>query len=81
MVKEKIWKFDTIEIQHVLHEHNARVGILSKLARTKTKRGNKSAMQEILTTSGIKKNKAIHDINVTPTENWTTPIKLHISTF
>ncbi|GAU44282.1 hypothetical protein TSUD_371820 [Trifolium subterraneum] len=42
LVKERITKFDSAEIQHVPREHNKRADILSKLASTKRKNGNKS---------------------------------------
>ncbi|PNX57374.1 ribonuclease HI-like protein [Trifolium pratense] len=38
LVKEKITKFEFVEVQHVPREHNKRADILSKLASTKKER-------------------------------------------
>ena len=42
LVREHMKKFDRTEITHVPCEHNTRTNILSKLASTKKKGGNKS---------------------------------------
>ncbi|CAJ2645078.1 unnamed protein product [Trifolium pratense] len=64
LVKEKITKFNSVEILHVPREHNKRADILSKLASTKRKGGNKSVIQEILPRPSIEKPSKVVDINV-----------------
>ncbi|GAU50049.1 hypothetical protein TSUD_408450 [Trifolium subterraneum] len=63
LVKEKITKFDSAEIQHVPREHNKRPEILSKLVSTKRKNGNKSVIQKILSYPSINKPTKVLDIN------------------
>ena len=41
LVRERITKFESVEVKHVPHEHNTRADILSKLVSTKKKGGNK----------------------------------------
>ncbi|PNX98274.1 gag-pol polyprotein, partial [Trifolium pratense] len=48
LVKEMLALFDHIEVKHVPRGDNTRADILSKLASTKKKGGNKSVIQEIL---------------------------------
>ncbi|GAU10563.1 hypothetical protein TSUD_420920, partial [Trifolium subterraneum] len=75
LVKERITKFDSTEIQHVPREHNKRADILSKLASTKRKNGNKSVIQEILSHPSIQKPTRVLDINAIGDANcWMTPV-------
>ncbi|GAU26664.1 hypothetical protein TSUD_314410 [Trifolium subterraneum] len=75
LVKERITKFDSVEIQHVPREHNKRADILSKLASTKRKNGNKSVIQEILSHPSIQKPTMVLDINAIGDANcWMTPV-------
>ncbi|GAU10211.1 hypothetical protein TSUD_423210, partial [Trifolium subterraneum] len=75
LVKERITKFDSVEIQHVPREHNKRADILSKLASTKRKNGNKSVIQEILSHPSIQKPTRVLDINAIGDANcWMTPV-------
>ncbi|CAJ2659678.1 unnamed protein product [Trifolium pratense] len=75
LVKEKITKFNSVEILHVPREHNKRADILSKLASTKRKGGNKSVIQEILPRPSIEKPSKVVDINVIGDKNcWMTPV-------
>ncbi|GAU46452.1 hypothetical protein TSUD_402190 [Trifolium subterraneum] len=75
LVKERITKFDSAEIQHVPREHNKRADILSKLASTKRKNGNKSVIQEILFHPSIQKPTMFLDINAIGDANcWMTPV-------
>ncbi|GAU22037.1 hypothetical protein TSUD_309410 [Trifolium subterraneum] len=75
LVKERITKFDSAEIQHVPREHNKRADILSKLASTKRKNGNKSVIQEILSHPSIQKPTRVLDINaIGDTNCWMTPV-------
>ncbi|GAU32568.1 hypothetical protein TSUD_218260 [Trifolium subterraneum] len=74
-VKERITKFDSAEIQHVPREHNKQADILSKLASSKRKNGNKSVIQEILSHPSIQKPARVLDINVIGDTNyWMTPV-------
>ncbi|CAJ2665348.1 unnamed protein product [Trifolium pratense] len=75
LVKEKITKFESVEVQHVPREHNKRADILSKLASTKKKGGNKSVIQEVLPRPSIEKASNVLDINVIGDQNcWMTPV-------
>ncbi|CAJ2663183.1 unnamed protein product [Trifolium pratense] len=75
LVKEKITKFESVEVQHVPREHNKRADILSKLASTKKKGGNKSVIQEVLPRPSIEKASDVLDINVIGDQNcWMTPV-------
>ncbi|CAJ2652108.1 unnamed protein product [Trifolium pratense] len=75
LVKEKITKFNSVEILHVPREHNKRADILSKLASTKRKGGNKSVIQEILPRPSIEKPNKVMDINVIGDKYcWMTPV-------
>ncbi|GAU33272.1 hypothetical protein TSUD_279460 [Trifolium subterraneum] len=75
LVKERITKFDSAEIQHVPREHNKWADILSKLASTKRKNGNKSVIQEILSQPSIQKPARVPDINaIGDTNCWMTPL-------
>ncbi|PNX81943.1 gag-pol polyprotein [Trifolium pratense] len=75
LVKEKITKFNSVEILHVPREHNKRADILSKLASTKRKGGNKSVIQEILPRPSIEKPSKVVDINVIGNKDcWMTPV-------
>ncbi|GAU26329.1 hypothetical protein TSUD_101620 [Trifolium subterraneum] len=73
LVKERITKFDSAEIQHVPREHNKRADIPSNLASTKRKNGNKSVIQEILSHPSIQKPTRFLDINAVGDANcWMT---------
>ncbi|CAJ2673127.1 unnamed protein product [Trifolium pratense] len=75
LVKEKITKFNSVEILHIPREHNKRADILSKLASTKRKGGNKSVIQEILPRPSIEKPSKVVDINVIGDKDcWMTPM-------
>ncbi|CAJ2629809.1 unnamed protein product [Trifolium pratense] len=75
LVKEKITKFNSVEILHVPREHNKRADILSKLASTKRKGGNKSVIQEILPRPSIEKPSKVVDINIIGDKDcWMTPV-------
>jgi ribonuclease HI len=74
LVKDKIAKFDSAEVRHVPRGDNTRADILSKLASTKKKGGNKSVIQEILPRPSIEKYPATLDINAIGDNNcWMTP--------
>ena len=47
LVQERKKKFKSVDVQNVPREYNARADIISKLASTKRKGGNKSVIQEI----------------------------------
>ncbi|GAU39748.1 hypothetical protein TSUD_219910 [Trifolium subterraneum] len=80
LVKERITKFDSAEIQHVPREHNKRADILSKLASAKRKNGNKSVIQEIISHPSIQKPTRVLDINAIGDANcWMTPVYNYIA--
>ncbi|MCH96111.1 gag-pol polyprotein, partial [Trifolium medium] len=55
LVQGKIAQFDSAEVKHVPRGDNTRADVLSKLASTKRKGGNKSVVQEILPRPSIEK--------------------------
>ncbi|MCH79610.1 gag-pol polyprotein [Trifolium medium] len=55
LVQEKIARFHSAEVRHVPRGDNTRADVLSKLASTKKKGGNKSVIQEILPRPSIEK--------------------------
>src|ERR1051325_1517819 len=64
-----------MKVKNVPCKHNTRAVILSKLASTKKKGGNKSIIQEILSRPRIKKTSTNLDINSIGDSNcWMTPI-------
>ena len=75
LVKEKMAKFTSVEVKHVPREHNVRADILSKLASTKKKGGNKSVIQEVLPRPSIEKPSPTLDVNVIgDSDCWMTPV-------
>ncbi|XP_058759896.1 uncharacterized protein LOC131633201 [Vicia villosa] len=55
LVKDKIKNFAKAEVKHIPREHNSRADVLSKLASTRKKGGNKSVIQEILSRPSVGK--------------------------
>ncbi|MCH82193.1 gag-pol polyprotein [Trifolium medium] len=55
LAKDKIAQFDSVEVRHIPRGDNTRADVLSKLASTKKKGGNKSIIQEILPRPSIEK--------------------------
>ncbi|XP_058784412.1 uncharacterized protein LOC131659204 [Vicia villosa] len=53
LVKEKMKNFAKEEVEHIPQEHNSRADVLSKLASTRNKGGNKSVIQEILSKPSV----------------------------
>ncbi|KAK2376303.1 hypothetical protein QL285_077105 [Trifolium repens] len=75
LVKSRIAKFDSAEVRHVPRGDNTRADILSKLASTKKKGGNKSVIQEILPRPSIDKPPATLNVNIIGDSNcWMTPV-------
>jgi len=56
-------EFNFVEIQHVPCKHNTQADVLPKLASTRTKSGNKSMIQEVLTKMSVMRNKDVMDID------------------
>ena len=68
-------KFDRAEISHVPREQNTRADILSKLASTKKKGGNKYVIQESMSQPSIEKYVTLPEINsIGDNSCWMTPI-------
>jgi hypothetical protein len=75
LIKNIIAKFDSAEVRHVPRGDNTRADILSKLANTKKKGGNKSVIQKILPRPSIEKPPAALDVNAIGDNNcWMTPV-------
>src|SRR3954471_20536424 len=68
-------KFAKAEVEHIPREHNSRADILSKLASTRKKGGNKSVIQEILPRPSISKNTQTLQVLAIGDDNcWMTPV-------
>ena len=75
LVKERMKKFDRVEIKHVPRKQNTQTDILSKIASTKEKGGNKSVIQESLSRLSIEKPIASPEVNaIRDNSCWMTPI-------
>ena len=75
LVKHKLMKFRAWEVEHIPRERNSRADVLSKLASTRKKGGNKSVIQEILPRPSIEKATEMLDVNVIGDDNcWMTPV-------
>ncbi|XP_058774357.1 uncharacterized protein LOC131648633 [Vicia villosa] len=75
LVKERLARFKSAKVKHIPREHNSRADVLSKLASTRKKGGNKSVIQKILpkystkTSSSLSLVSAIRDASC-----WMTPV-------
>ncbi|XP_015953524.1 uncharacterized protein LOC107477943 [Arachis duranensis] len=65
--------FESITIQHVPRERNARADLLSKLASTKPGHGNKSLIQEVVRSPSVSTTINTH-LTSSNRESWTYPI-------
>ncbi|XP_058784827.1 uncharacterized protein LOC131659686 [Vicia villosa] len=75
LVKDKMKKFAKAEVEHIPREHNSRADILSKLASTRKKGGNKSVIQEILPRSSVGENaRAPQIFAIGDDQCWMTPV-------
>jgi ribonuclease HI len=82
LVKEKIAMFDSAEVKHVPREHNTRADILSKLASTKKKGGNKSVIQVLLPRPSIEKTSctSLAIVNsIKDGTSWMTPLYMYLA--
>ncbi|XP_058747024.1 uncharacterized protein LOC131620014 [Vicia villosa] len=74
-VKEKMKRFSKADVAHIPREHNSRADILSKLASTRKKGGNKSVIHEILPRPSISKNaQALQVFAIGDDHCWMTPV-------
>ena len=68
-------KFKTWEVEHIPRERNSQADVLSKLASTRKKGGNKSIIQEMLPRPSIEKPTKLLDVDVISDNNcWMTPV-------
>ena len=75
LVKGYMKKFDRAEIAHVLREQYTRADILSKLASTRKKGGNKSVIQESISRPSIEKTSTQLEVNsIGDSLCWMTPV-------
>jgi len=58
LVQATIKEVDSVEVVHVPCEQNARADILSKLASTRTKNGNRTVILEVLTEPSVQRQNA-----------------------
>ncbi|XP_058761637.1 uncharacterized protein LOC131635050 [Vicia villosa] len=63
LVRKRTAKFKNAMVRHIPREHNARADVLSKLASTRKKGGNKSVIQEILPKPSTKSPVGITHVN------------------
>src|SRR3954465_3146706 len=75
LVKDRMKKLVKAEVEHIPREHNSRADILSKLASTRKKGGNKSVIQEILPRPSIGENtRALQIFAIGDDQCWMTPV-------
>ncbi|XP_058751778.1 uncharacterized protein LOC131624876 [Vicia villosa] len=75
LVKDKMKKFAKAEVEHIPREHNSRAGVLSKLASTRKKGGNKSVIQEILSRPSVDKGaQPLPVLAISDNNCWMTPV-------
>ncbi|XP_058724210.1 uncharacterized protein LOC131595762 [Vicia villosa] len=75
LVKEKMKGFAKADVAHIPREHNSRADLLSKLASTRKKGGNKSVIQEVLSDPSVAKNApAIQVFAIGDDHCWMTPV-------
>ncbi|XP_058783370.1 uncharacterized protein LOC131658050 [Vicia villosa] len=68
-------RLSKVDVAHIPREHNSRADILSKLASTRKKGGNKSVIQEILPRPSISKNaQALQVFAIGDDHCWMTPV-------
>src|SRR3954469_11348628 len=74
-VREKMKKFSKADVEHIPREHNSRADVLSKLAITTKKGGNKLVIQEILPRSSIDKGaQTLQVLAIGDDHCWMTPV-------
>ncbi|XP_058765523.1 uncharacterized protein LOC131639017 [Vicia villosa] len=75
LVKDKMKKFAKAEVEHIPREHNSRADVLSKLASTRKKGGNKSVIQEILSRPSVEKvTQPLPVLAIGDDNCWMTPV-------
>ncbi|XP_058757131.1 uncharacterized protein LOC131630360 [Vicia villosa] len=75
LVKDKMKRFAKAEVEHIPREHNSRADVLSKLASTRKKGGNKSVIQEILPRPSIDKDaQPLPVLAIGDDHCWMTPV-------
>ncbi|XP_058764605.1 uncharacterized protein LOC131638060 [Vicia villosa] len=75
LVKDKMKRFSKAEVEHIPREHNSRADVLSKLASTRKKGGNKSVIQEILSRPSIDKSaQTLQVLAIGDDHCWMTPV-------
>ncbi|XP_058726390.1 uncharacterized protein LOC131597732 [Vicia villosa] len=75
LVRGRLARFRSAKVKHIPREHNSRADILSKLASTRKKGGNKSVIQEILPKPNTKPSCALALVNtIGDASCWMTPV-------
>ncbi|XP_058767422.1 uncharacterized protein LOC131641112 [Vicia villosa] len=75
LVKDKMKKFARAEVEHIPREHNTRADVLSKLASTRKKGGNKSVIQENLSKPSVDKSTShLQVLAIGDDHCWMTPV-------
>ncbi|XP_058761740.1 uncharacterized protein LOC131635150 [Vicia villosa] len=75
LVRERLTRFRSAKVKHIPREHNSRADVLSKLASTRKKGGNKFVIQEILPKTSTESPSALTLVNaIGDASCWMTPI-------
>ncbi|XP_058761333.1 uncharacterized protein LOC131634723 [Vicia villosa] len=75
LIKEKMKNFAKEEVEHIPREHNSRADVLSKLASTRKKGGNKTVIQEILSKPSVDKSTPLMQVHAIGDDHcWMAPI-------
>ncbi|XP_058769007.1 uncharacterized protein LOC131642852 [Vicia villosa] len=75
LVKERLARFRSAKVKHIPREHNSRADVLSKLASTRKKGGNKSVIQEILPKPSTETSSSLSLVSaIRGASCWMTPV-------
>ncbi|XP_058725992.1 uncharacterized protein LOC131597305 [Vicia villosa] len=75
LVRERLTRFRSAKVKHIPREHNSRADVLSKLASTRRKGGNKYVIQEILPKPSTESPSSLTLVNpIGDASFWMTPV-------
>ncbi|XP_058725909.1 uncharacterized protein LOC131597216 [Vicia villosa] len=75
LIRERLTRFSSAKVKHIPREHNSWADVLSKLASTRKKGGNKSVIQEILPKPSTESPSVLTLVNaIGDASCWMTPV-------
>ncbi|XP_058726105.1 uncharacterized protein LOC131597421 [Vicia villosa] len=80
LVRERLTRFRSAKVKHIPREHNSREDVVSKLASTRKKGGNKSVIQEILPKPSTESPSVLTLVNaIGDASCWMTPVNNYLT--